>query len=169
MMPKQKPHRSEQTVGTPRAFLIAIERRFGPIVIDLAATEDNRVCAEYLGPGSPLGWDSLLVPWRHQRGWQFLNPPFGDIAPWAQKCAEESAKGAHVLFLVPASVGSNWFNTWVRPHAYVFELTPRLTFVGHTQVYPKDLILCCYGPERFVGRDSWNWRATAIQQLGFAA
>lgn len=164
-MPVQKPGRSVQIVGTPHDFLAPVEARFGPIEHDLAADMDNCVVREnpwglessYFGPGARhedalaegLQWPDMLC---------FLNPPYGNIAPWAKKAAEQSACGSTVLMLVPAAVGSNWFNQYVRPFAYVLELSPRVTFVGHTHPYPKDLILAVYTPERFIGREAWHWR-----------
>src|SRR5690606_17204709 len=83
-MPAQKPGRSAQDYATPRVFLDAVERRFGRIRWDLAAHELNAVCDLWIGEHQ----DSLTVPWAEQcRGLCWLNPPFGDIEPWAAKCA----------------------------------------------------------------------------------
>jgi hypothetical protein len=40
-VPRQKPHQSEQDVGTPWELIRAVEARFGAIKFDLAATEEN--------------------------------------------------------------------------------------------------------------------------------
>ncbi len=163
--PTQKRHRSEQVVSTPRDFIAAVQARFGPLVFDLAATRANSVClGDYLGPGSSFVEDAFTpgFSWAglgaNNPGYSWLNPEYANIGPWAERCVTESAKGLHVLMLAPAAVGSEWFNAHVRPNAYVFELTPRLKFVGHAHAYPKDLILACFGPERFVGRASWRWK-----------
>jgi hypothetical protein len=162
-MPAQKPNRSEQTVGTPPAFVHAVVQRFGPIVRDLAATHENSLAArrsEFFGPGSKHAENALddSVRWGlSDGGLAWLNPPFGRIKPWVEKCAAESANGARILLLVPASVGAEWF-FFLREGAYVFELAPRLTFVGHATPYPKDLVLAYFGPERFTGRQHWRWR-----------
>lgn len=155
-MPAQKPHRSEQDVRTPPEFLVEVQERFGFIMWDLAATAENTVAAWHFGPGG-MSEDSLTAEWPRS-GLLWLNPPYGNIAPWAKKCAQACELGSRIAMLVPASVGANWFNAWVRPYAYVFEITPRLTFVGHSHPYPKDLILAVYTPEGFVGRDSWHWK-----------
>jgi phage N-6-adenine-methyltransferase len=156
-MPTQKPGRSEQVVGTPRDLLDAVERRFGPIRLDLAANDENKVCEKYLGPGSAYGEDSLQVPWHQQGGHLWLNPPFADIDPWAAKCAEESKLGARISFLVPYTV-ADWFRTHVYGKALVLGLSPRVTFRGHATPYPKDLQLIAWGPYVAPGWDVWRWR-----------
>ena len=165
--PKQKPGRSKQDVQTPRDLLDAVERRFGRIVVDLAATRDNAVVENgcYYGKGSLFGGteDSLQVPWaRYAPGLphelQWLNPPYANIWPWAAKCAEEGEMGARIAMLVPASIGSNWFAEHVHDKALVLAISPRVTFVGHTSPYPKDLILAVYGPWVAPGFDTWRWR-----------
>lgn len=169
-MPAQKPGRSEQAVATPRIFATAVEGRFGPIFLDAAATEDNSLGFLHFGPDSH--WPDALKVARWADGLTmtgdliWLNPPYAKIEPWAMKCVEQQALGCRIAMLVPAAVGSRWFNRHVRPFAYVLELTPRLTFVGHKSSYPKDLILAYYCPERLTGRDAWAWSWTATVDAG---
>lgn len=145
-------------MATPPELLAAVRRRFGRLAWDLAANGDNSVTGKnrYFGPGAEFP-DALKIRWPNLSDWCWLNPPYATIAPWAEKCAAESARGCRVLLLVPAAVGADWFNEHVRRYAYVLELTPRVRFVGHEHAYPKDLILCAYCPERLVGRASWRW------------
>lgn len=154
--PAVKRYRSIQDVGTPDDFLDAVQRRFGRINFDLAASADNAVCPDFYGPGSSLHEDSLAgdCVWNPVR-LNWLNPPFSDIKPWARKCAESDAP---VLLLVPASIGSDWFRLHVQPFSYVLALSPRLKFKGHEQPFPKDLILCCFGFYGFKGFDTWRWK-----------
>lgn len=156
--PEQRPGRSRQDYGTPRAFLDAVEIRFGRIVFDLAATSQNKVVDDHFGPGSGAVHDALVVAWPTHGGLLWLNPPFADLAPWAAKCAVEQSAGARIAMLVPAGVGTLWYASHVEPNAYVFALRPRLTFVGETAPYPKDLLLCYFTPERLRGFESWGWR-----------
>lgn len=159
-MPKQKPGRSKQDYGTPRNFLDAVERHFGRIAIDLAAHAGNRVCEVYLGEGG-ITPDSLRTRWMCPEI-MWLNPPFGDIEPWAMKCYETvlEAKALQlalgkILFLVPASIGSNWFAQYVYNCARVYALQGRLSFDGIAP-YPKDCMLCVYGETP--GFEVWDWR-----------
>lgn len=159
-MPAQKPGRSRQDYGTPADFIAAVERRFGPLAIDLAAREDNKKAPLCLTPEV----DSLASDWTRfgdRNCW--LNPPFADIAPWAAKCALTASamrkNGGRILFLVPASVGANWFADHVHEKALVLVLTGRLSFDGIAP-YPKDCMLCAFGGEGLTmsGFDVWRWR-----------
>jgi phage N-6-adenine-methyltransferase len=156
-MPAQKPGRSKQDYGTPRIFLDAVERRFGKLSFDLAAHSDNCVVGSYYGPGSTLGEDSLVQDWAKLNGGLWLNPPFGDISPWAKKCASTECHygvSRAIFFLVPASVGSNWYADHVHGKALVLALRPRLSFDGKNP-FPKDCILACYGAQPEF--DLWPW------------
>jgi phage N-6-adenine-methyltransferase len=146
-------HRSNQNVATPVAFIGAVEERFGELQFDLAADSKNtRVTGAFFGEEQ----NALLQDWGALAGNLWLNPPFSNIAPWAAKCAERRNDGRWTLFLVPASVGSNWFQEHVAPNAFVLELTDRIRFVGSKDHYPKDMILCCFG-FGVVGRAAWHW------------
>ena len=159
--PRQKPGESEQVVQTPREFLDAVEKRFGLLDWDLAATRENSVC----GPTRCYTehTDSLKADWEFDAsGPLWLNPPFGKvptapkgIANWVKK-ASETVKN-RVLVLVPASVGAKWFKLYVHNKCLVLSLSPRLTFVGHESCYPKDLMLCCYNVGE-IGFKVWDWK-----------
>src|SRR5262245_31145097 len=159
-MPEQKPGRSVQDYATPRAFLDAVEARFGRIVMDLAAHAGNAVCARWFGPGG-LAEDALSVRWSRRdsrpTGLLWLNPPFENIKLWAAKCMEEGELGARIAFLTPASVSAGWFARFVHGRALVLPLRPRLKFSGHTKPYPKDLMLSIFGPLTAPGFAPWQW------------
>lgn len=136
--------------------MAAVVARFGRPHFDLAAQYDNAKASDWYDPEN----DSLKQAW-HQlpylpSGLLWLNPPFSNIAPWAAKCAEESAKGARILFLVPASVGSNWYAQHVHGKALVLFLNGRLKFVGAKDPYPKDCLLAVYGEQP--GFEVWKWK-----------
>ncbi len=106
--PIQKPGKSKQDYGTPWEFIRACVARFGEINVDLAASAHNAKAAIYFDEAR----DSLSVDWAaepHCCGGAllWLNPPFADIEPWAEKCAIESTRRRGlILFLTPASIGS---------------------------------------------------------------
>lgn len=152
--PAQKPHASKQTYATPREFIAAVESKFGTIGFDLAAEVETSVTGLACFTKED---DALKQEWLgNASGWLWLNPPFGDIGSFAEKCAIESAKGARILMLVPASIGSNWFRDHVLGKAMVFGLNPRMSFDGKNP-YPKDLMLCVYA-NGVHGFDQWVWR-----------
>ena len=166
---KPRARSPNQAVGTPPELLNAVVERFGRIEWDLAANKENAVCPMFFGPGSPVEIEDALDEsklelasrtWPQKRLW--LNPPFENIAPWAVRCARwvrESRTGL-ILFLVPASVGSNWWEESVRGRARVLALAPRIKFVGH-EPYPKDMVLCVYDPvwpKQPETVEYWRWK-----------
>lgn len=165
-VPKQKPHRSEQTVSTPWSLIKAIEYRFGKLQWDLAASHDNAKAPNFITQKSHnaqdnlLVADSLTVDWHRLEptGLLYLNCPFGDIAPWAKKCYEESQKGAKIFLLTPLTC-SKWHSDWIYGKAYIMALTPRITFENHTTAFPKDLQLAFFN-SGIRGNEIWRWTET---------
>jgi phage N-6-adenine-methyltransferase len=153
--PRQRPGRSKQDYSTPQPFIDAVIARFGKLAWDLAASSENRKAQFYYDERA----NSLSKDWSELHGNMWINPPFGDIAPWAKKCAETTLLfGDRIFLLVPASVGSRWFAQHVHGKALVLALGPRLSFDGKN-AFPKDLILAVYG--RPPGFDVWRWDAKA--------
>ena len=154
-MPAQKPGKSKQDYGTSKELIAAIERRFGAINFDLAAHAENTKCKNYYNEEQ----NSLEQDWTKLEGNLWLNPPFKDIAPWAEKCKNSISPNIKILFLVPASIGSNWFADYVIDFSNIYILTPRITFEDCSDPYIKDCILCIYGEEKsFFGLDYFKWK-----------
>lgn len=168
---------SKQDYATPADFMAAVVARFRAIAFDLAADEANTKAAfYYCAPDTvfvPFPWrafpkcvgvDALAHDWNETAaefgGPLFLNPPFADIAPWARKCA--ASREAEILFLVPASVGSNWFRDHVFGRADVYFLNGRLCFDGKG-LYPKDCILAHFRRDASRSIFIWSWRTDALQ------
>jgi len=156
---------SKQDYATPSDLRAAIVEKFGFPCFDLAADETN-----FFGPSNRFYTeevDALAQDWSSisarivDKGTLFLNPPFGNIEPWAKKCHEEALKGARILFLVPASVGSVWYSKHVHGTAtHVFFLSPRVCFDGKGP-FPKDIILACYGLDSSNSTTAyhcWRWK-----------
>lgn len=152
---------SKQDYATPPDFMHAVIDRFGLLSFDLAASPHNTKNPNYFS----IADDSLKQKWHEIRGLLWLNPPFDNIAPWAKKCREEMAMGAKILFLTPASVGSEWFHHHVHRHALVLGLRGRIAFDPDNPKwgYPKDCILSCFGwtPDF----DTWRWRDQTPTEL----
>lgn len=158
--PSMNRHRSCQTYATPPNLRDAIVKRFGFPSWDLAASAEN-----YFGPAGKYFDEknsAFIHEWNRIEGILWLNPPFADIAPWAEKCAVASKQGARILLLVPASVGAKWFQEHVHDRAsHIYFLAPRICFDGKGP-FPKDVILAHYNSD---GKDPistyyrcWRWK-----------
>jgi hypothetical protein len=143
---------SNQIVSTPPDFIAAVEKRFGKITFDIAANEFNKKAESYLGPGSPIAENAFLEPWIELGDLAWLNPPFADIAPWAERCAKYRPR-QRIALLVPATPCTNYFIEHVKPNAYVFEVTPR---VFKKEI--RDCFLALFEPAGYVGRETWQWK-----------
>ena len=151
--PRQKPGQSKQDYGTPIAFLHAVESRFGKIDFDLAARGDNCVTLDHYTPEQ----DSLTQDWTLPGvRVAFLNPPFGDIEPWAAKLSTCALLPRWTLMLVPASVDSHWYRDHVLGKMMIWGI-PRMQFVGGESSYPKALMLCGAG-FGVHGFGYWAWK-----------
>lgn len=187
-MPAQRPGKSKQNYQTPKALLDAIRMRLhiNEFAWDLAADKNNTVVPTFFPGQSQLEQkryydevdDSLTQSW-NLGGWNWCNPPYADIEPWVAKAANESLNGASTVMLVPASVGANWWKTWVEPYAFQSFLNGRLCFIpnwkDHTKIdkdtglvvpafkqrplYPKDCAILLYTPWNFIGHEIWSWEA----------
>lgn len=141
---------------------------------------------DQLLPGSfGVAWHGL------SKNYLFLNPPFCNaepvcdldcekkkcetrgahndipqlgIAKWMEKCKMESQRGAKIITLTLSSLGSKWYKDHVKGNANVWILEGRMTFEGHTDVYPKELMLCEWGS----GMNSlgfWDWKSQTPKDL----
>lgn len=157
--------KSEQAVSTPWEFVQPVEKRFGSLQVDLAATADNAKAPFWITPEE----DSFAVDWhKFNDGLLWLNPEFDDVAPWVRKCAYEAKRGAHILLLCRASVDANWWWDYVYGRAVIYTLTPRIKFVGQITGYPSPLNLCTYNIDNRGGHYDlrylyrWHWRTDVI-------
>ena len=164
--------KSEGDYATPDNFLQAVQKKFGPIVYDLAASAQNAVCERFFtieDDAFKQDWAAISMKYPHghegtkigRGGILWLNPPFSFIAPWASRSLDEGKLGAEELFLVPASVGAKWFRDFVFRQADVYYLYGRLTFRGQTTPYPKDCMLVHFHPESLgvpYSEQIWDWR-----------
>lgn len=155
--PRQRPGRSRQDYGTPESILEAVKRlmQISVFALDAAASPDNAVASRYY----TVDDDGLAQPW-HESGVTWWNPPYGQCGRWAAKADAEASFGRVSVGLIPTSVGSNWWYTFVHRRAHVKFLNGRVTFVGCTAPFPKDVALVIYGnPVRWpVGYDIWAWK-----------
>ena len=122
--------------------------------VDLAASALNTVAKKYHTEAVTQAWGYWGTDWA------WLNPPYANIGPWAEKAYDS---GSNIAMLVPASVGANWWKAWVHRRAKVLFLNGRLAFMPDkpTWLYPKDCALLLYGPgaKAYHAYDIWTWRS----------
>lgn len=167
-MPRQKPSESKQDYATPTEFMAAARKKLGIVAFafDFAANKRNAKADRFWSARDnslkmPIAtWLAVTMRVGHgSKGWGWLNPPFSKIYPWAERCHALQKAGGRVAFLVPASVGSNWFVEFVAKRAHVLFLHGRLCFDGKGP-YPKDCILVLFDGQREFkpGYHVWDWR-----------
>jgi phage N-6-adenine-methyltransferase len=155
---------SSGDIWTPWEFMRAVEHKFGPIAIDLAASgPQSAKAARWITPEE----DSLKQDWttllNGGLGWD--NCPYSNIAPWASKCAWEHTQGWKGLLLVPGSIGANWFKDAMWPYADTYSVGRMVfdnCFDKHgnlvTTPYPKDLILGHFDRRKNTGKKLIFWK-----------
>lgn len=160
--PSIKRGQSSGDIWTPWAFIRAVEKKFGKLSWDVAASIESAKAPKFLTKEQ----NSFSVEWHKLSGLSWLNCEFGKIAPWASKCAWEMTQGWRGLLLVPGSIGANWYWDAVEPYSNVYSVG-RMVFDNCfdrdgklvTTPYPKDLILCHYDqrvPRQKMRR--WLWK-----------
>lgn len=156
---------SRQAVSTPPDLVAYVKGRW-PVAVDLAASVENAICNQFMSEAANslvIDWAVTLQvagqanPWPRPVGW--LNPPFGKLDPWMEKCREEALRGAHVVALVPASIESGWF----AQHVYagpctVYVLKGRLKFPGYANVAGQGHMLIDWHGGAWGGIHLLDWR-----------
>lgn len=154
-----------QCTETPPALIEAIERRFGPIRIDLCASRAN-VCEAFIGGARDSLKESWFEAWEDapsaRQGdrayFAWCNPPYGDQEPFLAKLAECRIPA---LALIPYDSGTKHWQKYVRGIARVEVLLSRVRFVGHPSGFPKPIALCVYEPGvNGAEGGAWNWKGT---------
>lgn len=149
-----------QVIETPHSFVdqaaaqILGARSF---LMDLAAEPHTTKCHLFVTKeddlfSRPLSeWIEDVPPYALQTFW--LNPPFGSIGKFVAYCAEHKAVG-DIVALVLASTCSVWWNQIAKPHADIYRLKRRITFVGHPHQFTRELALLHFW-KLSGGKDCW--------------
>ena len=127
---------------------------------------------DWYGPGQAIGYVTRTVKKvpSPRKGLLWLNCEFNDIPRWTERVRDESGKGANILSLTPASVGSVWFDTLVAAHANVYLLRPRISFIPG-EPYNKDCMLAHFvspsdrDGDTFPFICTWHWKANEITHI----
>lgn len=158
-----------QNWATPLAFIDAFSARFGPIGFDLAASSENAKAEYYFTEEQDALKQDWLTAYRGCGGrWLWLNPPFADMAPLAEKVSEEARRGARIAMLHQVSL-ARWFVDYVVPNARTYLLSPRVRYVPPKgeERNPKtgklrtgadfDSALSLFGPATRGSIEVWEW------------
>jgi DNA (cytosine-5)-methyltransferase 1 len=112
----------------PELFdLLMDEYRFD---IDGAASDEWHLCPRYYSEE----WDAFGQ--RPAGESIFLNPPYGNLAPWVGLASEWGTQGNEVLALVPAATDARWWHDAVRTASSTTLLTGRVSFIDATTGKP---------------------------------
>lgn len=126
---------------TPTSVFSKANEEFG-FTLDAAASAENTKCAAFFD----LKADGLISPWGTHRVW--CNPPFerGQVGKWAEKAAKETRLGTCPLavLLIPASIDTKWFHTFVAPFAEIRFVQGRLRFGDFAKPFPQPMLLCIF-------------------------
>lgn len=131
--------------STPQDLYNTLDKEFN-FDLDAAADQDNRKCERWLGPGSLLGENSLLVD-----VWPgniiFLNPPYGRgvTGEFVKKAYQQSLLGKTVVLLLPARTDTKWWHSYCELGEKRF-IKGRLKFGGSKNSAPFPSVIVVLRP-----------------------
>lgn len=111
--------------GTPQALFDELNAEFGPFILDVAATEENKKCAYFIGKEE----NALTARWM-SKNW--CNPPYSQVKEFAAKAAEEAKNGNMTVMLIPARTDTRFFHDYIynKPDVEIRFLKGRLKFIS---------------------------------------
>ena len=106
---------------TPIELFDALHNRF-IFDLDAAASDENHLCDRYYTKEN----DGLRQSWEWRR--VFCNPPYSQIARWAEKFQEESSRALLIVALVPARTDTRWWHKYIMTADKIVYIRGRLKF-----------------------------------------
>ena len=106
---------------TPIELFDALHNRF-IFDLDAAATDENHLLDRYYTKET----DGLKQSWEWRR--VFCNPPYSQIARWAEKFQEESSRTLLIVALIPARTDTRWWHKYIVEADKIVFLRGRLKF-----------------------------------------
>ena len=159
---------------TPPPLFMALYDEFG-FSIDLAATRDDRMLEDWLGPGSDLGEDALKVVWGGLYAatapalpWGFLNPPYSAqlIKQFMENVVEQTRTAFAAAVLLPDTHDTQWYRhlRWASEIRRIPHRVPYLKADGSTKagaMFPSCVAI--FRPQPGVRNPQprvveWTWR-----------
>ncbi len=122
---------------TPISLFNLLNERFN-FTLDPCSTIENHLCPKYYtkeNNGLDQSWFNEIV---------FVNPPYSQIALWAEKCSKEYlVNKTKIVLLIPARTDTKYFHSFILPYASIVFIKGRLKFSGKGPA-PFPSILCIY-------------------------
>ena len=100
-------HKSDRRSDERRTPKKIFERFGKDCTLDVAATADNALCAEFYTKQQ----DGLKQP---LHGVVWCNPPYSNVAPWLRKIVEYARSGGRVIALLPGWTNSTFFHEYLQ-------------------------------------------------------
>lgn len=133
--------------GTPKPFLEQIEKHYGKITIDLAASYDNKVCEQFVSEKD----DFLVFDTSHIKGLGFLNPPYSKCQSFIRRAYTTAREDFPIVCLVPARTDTAWFHEAAHFAVEIGFLKGRLKFVGAEAGAPFPSLTLLFGGKGVIG------------------
>ena len=130
---------------TPDEVIALVKEFFGTgIGTDPCASPDPADHFAVFNFNPAVGTDGLEEAWD---GNTFVNPPFGELREWAEKCADEGGSGScEVVLLCPARTDTRAWHDHIASAAAVCLWRGRMTFKGAPAPAPFPVALSYWGP-----------------------
>lgn len=76
------------------------------------------------------GEDGLAIDWSlRSSGDYWCNPPYSNVAAWAEKCSKMATRRRQACLLVPSRTDTRWWHNWVMGKAaHVYLIKGRVKF-----------------------------------------
>ena len=149
--------------GTPQWLFDLLNAKYGPFVLDAAASADNAKCKIYLTSAE----DGLAQPWLDPT---FCNPPYGrDIWHWVDKAKRESEREIRSVLVIPARVETNWWHDYVLDGAHeILFVKGRIDYVGgnYTSTFPTAIVRYAPGHAGLPSIEHWDAKREREREAG---
>lgn len=173
------PKEARDKRGTPPHLVSYIEHILGlNFVVDVCAEQStNQGSIEYWTEED----DALKKNWsRNYRAFAtfatsglaafWMNPPYSNPSAWCKKALEEVRTGMVVVGLLPDDRSTDWYQTYVKPHAAAIYFTDiRLPFLDEEGIpqygNPKGSIIVVWAPWGRGAKEEILFIPPAIKQI----
>ena len=89
--------------------------------------------------------DGLLIDWPHKT---FVNPPYSNPLPWAEKAVTENKRGKTIVLLLKHDTSTKWYQHLHENGARFLPIIGRLKFqTSRAAAFPSVLVILGIHPE----------------------